>query len=418
MRAAVVTRFDSPPDPGQWPEPHPDEGEVVVEVMAAALHPRVRSQADGSHYTSTDELPLVPGVDGVGRDPDGAMRYFVLPDTILGSMAERTIIDPRRSVVLPVGADPVRIAAAMNPAMSSWVALRRRIDIEPSGSVLVLGATGSAGRMAVQIARHLGVERVVAAGRDPGRLALLADLGADEVVTLGVDDLGAVAGDVDVVLDYVWGVPTAEAMRSIVTGRSDRSRPLVWVEIGATAGPVAAIPSAALRAARLQIVGSGQGSVPTRDIVDELSDLAEFVMGEELRVEARAVPLGLVGKVWNEPTTDRVVLVPRPLQVRRLRVPGEHGRDRRAGTASSAADPRLALGDGPAAEWSCHGRCTRALRLVAEWVGDPQRHCRRAVHRGRRRACVPGVAGVDGHAAAAVGQVDERVRLMPDVSRC
>jgi NADPH:quinone reductase-like Zn-dependent oxidoreductase len=121
-------------------------------VLAAGLHPRVRSQADGSHYTSTDELPLVPGIDAVVRDPRGRIRYAILDDTTLGTMAERTLIDLRRSVVLPSGIDPVRIAAAMNPAMSSWVALRRRVDFPRRQSVLVLGATGSAGRMAIQIA--------------------------------------------------------------------------------------------------------------------------------------------------------------------------------------------------------------------------------------------------------------------------
>jgi NADPH:quinone reductase-like Zn-dependent oxidoreductase len=95
---------------------------VLVEVVAAGLYPRVRSQADGSHYTSTDELPLVPGIDGVGRAPDGTLRYFVLPDTTVGSMAERTVVDLRRSIVLPDGSDPIALAAVMNPAMASWIA--------------------------------------------------------------------------------------------------------------------------------------------------------------------------------------------------------------------------------------------------------------------------------------------------------
>src|SRR6202034_4592827 len=107
------------------PTPHgPDQ--VLADVLAAGLHPRVRSQANGSHYTSTGDLPLVPGVDGVGRGSDGLVRYFVLSDTTLGSMAERTVIDTRRSIVLPDGTDPVAVAAAMNPAMASWVALRQR----------------------------------------------------------------------------------------------------------------------------------------------------------------------------------------------------------------------------------------------------------------------------------------------------
>ncbi len=172
MKAAVVTSFTTPPRYEDIDAPEPSgPGDLVVDVVAAGLHPRVRSQADGSHYTSTDELPIVPGIDGVGRGPDGRLRYFVLPDTTRGSMAERAVIDERRSVLLPHDADEIAVAAAMNPAMSSWVALRRRIDFRSGQRVLVLGATGNAGRLAVQVARHLGASAVVAAGRDRRRLA-------------------------------------------------------------------------------------------------------------------------------------------------------------------------------------------------------------------------------------------------------
>jgi NADPH:quinone reductase-like Zn-dependent oxidoreductase len=312
MRAAVVTAFGSPPAYREFPVPEPSgPDQVLADVLAAGLHPRVRSQADGSHYTSSGELPLIPGVDGVARTPDGAMRYFILEDTTMGSMAEQTIIDLRRSVVLADGSDPVAIAAAMNPAMSSWIALRRRISFEPGQSVLVLGATGNAGRLAVQVAKHLGAGHVVAAGRQPGKLAALASLGADVTVTLDGGDLAKAAADVDVVLDYVWGPPAVEAMTALVTHRTDRGQPLSWVEIGSMAGTSAAIPSAALRAARLQLVGSGQGSVPTRDIVAELSDLAAAVAGGAFRLDARAVPLSGVATAWAGPGSgQRLVLVP------------------------------------------------------------------------------------------------------------
>src|ERR1700710_2665527 len=116
MQAAVVESFDAPPRYRDHPEPVAHgRDQAVVEVLAAGLHPRVRSQADGSHYTSTDELPLVPGIDGVVRDAQGKLRSTVLDDTVLGTMAERTVIDLDRSVVLPQGVDPVQLAAAMNP---------------------------------------------------------------------------------------------------------------------------------------------------------------------------------------------------------------------------------------------------------------------------------------------------------------
>ncbi|WP_372666346.1 quinone oxidoreductase family protein [Amycolatopsis kentuckyensis] len=304
MRAAVVTEFGTPPTCRDFADPQPrTEDEVVVDVLAAGLHPRVRSQAGGTHYTGTGELPLVPGIDGVGRAPDGTLRYFVLPDTSLGSMAERTVVDVRRSVVLPADADPIAVAAGMNPAMSAWIALRRRIEFAAGQDVLVLGATGNAGRLAVQVAKHLGAGRVIAAGRDPERLAAAE---ADETRTF--DELGK-AADVDVVLDYVWGPPTTEALRTIVTERADRGRPLTWVEIGSVAGPAIELPSAALRAARLQLVGSGQGSVPTKDIVAELRALVPEI--ESFRIDARPVSLQDVEQAWRDTgTTQRVVVTP------------------------------------------------------------------------------------------------------------
>jgi NADPH:quinone reductase-like Zn-dependent oxidoreductase len=318
MRAAVVAAFGEPPRYREFPDPEPQgEHDLVVDVLAAALSPRVRSQASGEHYTSTDQLPLVPGIDGVGRGPDGRLRYFVLPDTALGSMAERTVIDVRRSVELPDDVDAVTVAAAMNPAMSSWVALRRRIEARPGQNVLVLGATGNAGRLAVQVARHLGAARVVAVGRDAGRLAELGDHEADATVSLDGDagsvaaELGEAGRDIDVVLDYLWGQPTADALRAIVPARADDSQTLSWVQIGSVAGLECPIPSAALRATRLQIVGSGQGSVATRDIVAELGELAAEIHRGSFFVDAAPMPLAGVERIWRLPTTGpRYVVVP------------------------------------------------------------------------------------------------------------
>jgi NADPH:quinone reductase-like Zn-dependent oxidoreductase len=310
MKAAVVTAFDAPPRYLDFPDPVAHgEDEVVVEVLAAGLHPRVWSQANGSHYTSTGVLPLVPGVDAVVRDPKGHIRYTVMDDTALGTMADRTVIELNRSVVLPDKTDPVLIAAAMNPVMSSWVALRKRIDFGRRQRVLVLGATGSAGRMAVQVAKRFGAAQVIAAGRDQARLAELGALGAD--ITCTFDQLD-VAADVDVVIDYVWGQPAGKAMADILTARCDRSVALTWIEIGAVAGPDAAIPSAALRAARLQIVGSGIGAIPGRDWIKEIPKIAAAVADGAFDVRARALPLAQVEQAWGEVghSTDRIVLVP------------------------------------------------------------------------------------------------------------
>ena len=316
MKAALVRSFDAPPRYEDFELPPlsgPDE--VTVQVLAAGLHPRVRSGASGTHYADERVLPMIPGIDAVGRLPDGKLVYCVVHDTPFGTLAERVTADRRRCVPLPEGVDEARLAAAMNPAMSSWVALQLRSPLQAGQSVLVLGATGNAGQMAIQVARLLGAGRVVAAGREISRLA---SSGADEVVSLVGDErtvgaaLAKAAADVDVVIDYVWGKPAGDAMLALLRAREDRSRALDWIQIGSVAGPSIELPSAALRSANLRLMGSGQGSVSTRAIVGELPRLAQEIMAGRISVDAMRVPLSQVEQVWNAPVPAgrRIVLVP------------------------------------------------------------------------------------------------------------
>jgi NADPH:quinone reductase-like Zn-dependent oxidoreductase len=319
MHAAVVTSFDEPPHYQDFDVPIPtNDNQQLVDVLAVGLHPRVRTDAAGAHYTSTGELPMIPGIDGVARLADGRRVYFVADDELPGSMAERAVIDVRRMVPLPDDADLEKIAAAMNPAMSSWVALRRRVPIEAGQSVLVLGATGNAGTMAVQVAKRLGAGRVVGAGRDADRLNALTRLGADDIVRLTDDTdataaaLAASAADVDIVLDYVWSEPAERAMLALLTARSDRSRALNWIQIGAMAGPTLSLPSVALRSANLRIQGNGQGAVSTQGYLAELPRLIDEIDTGGLEITARPVPLRDLETAWGERDLpgQRTVILP------------------------------------------------------------------------------------------------------------
>ncbi|TBL70722.1 quinone oxidoreductase family protein [Paenibacillus thalictri] len=319
MYAAVVRSFDSAAKYEMFETPNPDgKHEILVDVVAAGLHPRVRSQANGSHYTSKEELPLIPGIDGVGRLEDGQLVYFVAPDTSFGTFAEKSVVDLRRSVPLPEGADPVQIAAAMNPAMSSWVALCRRVEFQQGQKILILGATGNSGQMAVQIAKLLGASQVIGAGRDQERLHSLPALGADAIVSLVgepeevADRLGEAASEVDIVIDYLWGKPAESAMVPLLKRRSDRSRKLSWVQIGSVAGPTAAIPSVALRSANFQVIGSGQGAVSTAGYVAELPALIDAIASGKLNVNAVSFSLSKVEEMWDAPISheQRVVFIP------------------------------------------------------------------------------------------------------------
>jgi len=319
MHAAVVTSFDEPPHYQRYETPKPSgEHELLVDVLAVGLHPRVRTGAAGAHYTSTGKLPMIPGIDGVGRRPDGTRIYFVADDDVIGTMADKALVDVRRAIELPDAVDVTHVAAAMNPAMSAWVALRRRVPLQPGQSVLVLGATGNAGRMAVQVAKRLGAARVVGAGRDPDRLAALTSVGADELVALTEDDegtahaLGAAAADVDIVIDYLWGKPTERAITALLTARADRSRALDWIQIGAIAGPTIELPSVALRSANLRVQGNGQGAVSTEAYLKELPSLVDEIDAGTIAVAPNTIALADVEEAWARPEAPgtRTVLVP------------------------------------------------------------------------------------------------------------
>jgi NADPH:quinone reductase-like Zn-dependent oxidoreductase len=319
MHAAVVTSFDEPPHYLDFDVPLPvDQHQRLATIRAVGLHPRVRTDVTGKHYSSTGVLPMIPGIDGVARLDDGKLVYFVADDDVPGPMAEKTIVDIRRSVELPDGVDLLRVAAAMNPAMSSWVALRRRVPIEPGQSVLVLGATGNAGAMAIQVAKRLGAGRVIGAGRDAARLASLSAIGADAIVQLTDDAdatakaLGESAAEVDIVIDYLWGEPTQRAITSLLTARRDRSLALNWIQIGATAGPTIQLPSVALRSANLRLQGNGQGAVSARVYLAELPSLIDEINAGTFSISPRAVPLHDVEEAWKnvDAPGERTVIVP------------------------------------------------------------------------------------------------------------
>lgn len=313
MKAAVITSFHQPPSYSDYADPTPSgRGEMLVEVLAAGLHHVTRGRASGAHYSGVGKLPLVPGMDGVGKGPDGKLRYFVVSPDQIGSMAEKTVIEVDHSIKLPSGCDPVTIAAAMNPAMASWLALRCRVPFRKKMKVLVLGATGSSGSLAVQIARYLGASQVIAAGRNENKLAHLPALGATDIVTLGDSRLGTLAREVDIVLDFVWGESAAKNIETVLTQRADRSRLLTWIHVGSMAGDIAAIPGLFLRAANFQIVGSGLGSVTGRDILKELPSLIKEITRGRFQIDAKPVPLSEVEHMWTATPSngERIVFTP------------------------------------------------------------------------------------------------------------
>lgn len=308
MLAAVVHAFGQPPRLEEFPDPTPGDGEVIVQVRAAGLHPAVKALASGAHYGSADQLPKVAGVDGVGLLENGARVYFVTARPPYGTMSQRTVVPQAMCIPLPDGLDDVVAAAAVNPGQSAWLSLSWRAHLVPGETVLVHGATGAAGRLAVQIAKHLGAGWVIAAGRNRQVLDSLADLGADATVRLDQPDqdlsraLDDAAGDrgIQVIIDYLWGRPSERLLEASVrrglTGSAPRVR---LVEVGDSAGQTITLPGQVLRRSGLEIYGGGPGSVPLDRFVKALGQLIALLATRDFRVEVERVPLADVEEAWQ-----------------------------------------------------------------------------------------------------------------------
>src|SRR5216684_332510 len=269
MNAAVLHTINQPPHFEQFPEPVAEESEVIVHVRAAALKPIDKQMASGSHYAAYGKLPVVCGMDGVGRLDDGTRVFFGAPRPPYGSMAERTVVSRSRCFPIPDNVNDDIAAAVVNPGLSAWGALVWRAQLAPGETVLILGATGVTGKLAIQTAKLLGAERVIAAGRNEEVLSTLPDLGADTIIRLHSQDrdlsevFAREVGEegIDVIIDYLWGKPT-EALISVLTGNNLKptSSRVRLVQAGESAGPVISVRAVSLRSSRLEILGAGSGS--------------------------------------------------------------------------------------------------------------------------------------------------------------
>lgn len=304
MNAAVVHSFDTPPRYDTFADPVAAEGEALVTVTAAGLHQIVKALAKGTHYGSAGVLGFIPGIDGVGRLEDGGRVYFGAARSPFGSFAERTVTSRAFSFPLPAGLDDATAAGIANPGMSSWAALKLRAHLAAGESVLILGATGVAGRLAIQIAKRLGAGRVVAAGRNTEALAQLAALGADAVIPLQQKHEALVSAfrqeKCDVVLDYLWG-PLAESLIEAISQKSlqHAASRVRYVQIGSTAGAKISLPAEALRSSGLELLGSGFGSVSIELILQAVAEFFVEAGRQPFQFNLRTAPLRDVEKLWN-----------------------------------------------------------------------------------------------------------------------
>src|SRR5579872_108465 len=309
MKAAVLSALDKPPRWEDFPDPQANEGEVIVRVRAAALKPIDRQLASGAHYASQHTLPMVCGNDGVGTLEDCKRVFFAAPRSPYGAMAERTVVAAMRCLPLPDNINDVTAAAVFNPGLSAYGAIKWRAQLVSGETVLILGATGVTGKLAVQTAKLLGAGRVIAVGRNEEVLKTLPDLGADAVIRLdksGTELSQTFAQEAgtkgfDVVIDYLWGPPVDALLGAIVrkdfSAASSRVR---LVQVGESAGSAISLPAAVLRSSRLEILGAGSGNAPASR--EAWGEAIQWLLGNvargALKIDTERVPLAEVESAW------------------------------------------------------------------------------------------------------------------------
>jgi NADPH:quinone reductase-like Zn-dependent oxidoreductase len=322
MKAGIIRAAGTTPVYGDFESPVASEGKEVIAVRASALSPLSKSRASGSHYSSEGVFPAVAGVDGVGFTADGKRVYFALPESPYGAFAEQSLVQTGHWIAVPDGLNDITAAAIANPGMSAWGSLVLRAGLKPGETVLVNGATGSAGGLAVQLAKHLGAAKVIATGRNESELEKLKSLGADATIQFTLDAdypqgaeqyeqalIAEFAKGIDVVVDYLWGLSAQTIIVAIAKAVED-AHPIRFVEVGEASGEhTIELPGAALRSSAIQLMGSGIRSVPLPKLLDAIKNVLEAAVPGKLQITTKAVPLSAIEETWNAPVKSRIVFV-------------------------------------------------------------------------------------------------------------
>ena len=301
MRAALIRELGRSPEVGERPDPVPGDGEVVLEVLAAPLNPIDIAVGGGRFYGGHPPLPFVPGCEGVGR-VDGRLVWAYGGGIGLardGAMAERVVVPEAVLVDVPEGADPALAGALGIAGLAGWMPVASRAPVQEGETVLVLGATGVAGQVAVRAARLLGAGRIVAAGRDPDGLRRAMELGADITVRIDeVDDLAAALREAsggdgpNLVVDPLWGEPATAAVEAAAPDAR-------IVHMGQSAGPTATFTSAAVRGKQLNILGYSNFGVPRDELARQYQTLVRLAADGEFPIDVETLALDDVTAAWR-----------------------------------------------------------------------------------------------------------------------
>jgi NADPH2:quinone reductase len=298
MKAAVISDLGQPPALTDRPEP---AGETIYEISAVSLNPIDINVGAGRFFGGHPQLPYVPGCEGVGRAPDGTRVYLFSADLGLardGLLAERAAAPADLGIPLPEGVSDEIAASCGIAGMAGWMPLAWRALAREDDRVLVLGATGTVGLIAVQAAKLLGAKHVVAAGRNPERLRRAVELGADATVNLEEEDLVAAFKDAaggdgpTYIVDMLWGPPAVAAMQAAASG---------WrlVQIGQSAGGEVPVPSAAIRGKVGELYGFTDYAVPTNVFREHYLRLVGHAASGEISFDIETYPFERITEAWE-----------------------------------------------------------------------------------------------------------------------
>lgn len=312
MRAALIRDVGAVPEVGDAPEPSGD----VIDVLAAPINPIDLAVSRGILATGHPELPYVPGCEAVGRTADGRVVWIFggsLGRTSNGAIAERAAVGDAHAIDVPEGADPALASALGIAGLAGWLPFAWRAPLSGGENVLVLGATGSVGLVAVQAAKLLGAARVVAAGRSAAGLEQATAYGADATIRLDeTADLVAAFRDAfggegpSYVFDPLWGEPAAAAIQAAAPRAT-------LVNLGQSAGATAELASAAVRFKNLSILGHTNFALPRDELAEHYRRLVGHAIAGEIRLDVERVPLDAVADAWRrqaEGPGTKLVVVP------------------------------------------------------------------------------------------------------------
>ena len=306
MKAAVVHEIGGVPRYEDFANPVPDKGEVLIDVKAVAVENLDREIIAGRHFsagTFTRALPAIPCFDGVGALPDGTLVGFSGAKPPYGALAERVVVPETYISPAPEGVDPA-VAVVLSSAVTGF-AIRSAAGFKPGESVLVQGATGVAGRLAVQVARKLGAGRIVATGRRKEALREVVQLGADATIDTAVPDGELVAAfareaqdGYDVVLDFLWGRPTELLLRALTPDEVHFAEPVRLVQVGASAGETLTLAAASLRTSGVGLYGATRGLTP-QFMADAYQQAVNWARAGELVFSIERAPLSQIEAAWT-----------------------------------------------------------------------------------------------------------------------